>query len=97
MTPRRIMATAACGIALVGCSGDDDRPARSETPPADRRSTLADTCGQRSERIPVEVDPAMRHVVPPQEVPGGFYAGSAAATDDRGPDSVHAALWHRLS
>ena len=52
---------------------------------------------QRSQRIPVEVNPAMRNVVSPQEVPGGIDARGGAPTDDRGPNSVHPRLSHRLS
>ena len=52
---------------------------------------------QTSERIPVEVKPAMSNVVPPQEVQGGIDARAAAPTENRGPNSVHPPLSNRLS
>ena len=47
---------------------------------------------QRRQRIAVEVDPAMRHFVPGQEIPSGLGARGAAPADDCGPDAVHPPL-----
>jgi hypothetical protein len=52
---------------------------------------------QGRQRIAVDVDPAMRHVVPGQEFPCGVGARGAAPTDDGGPDAVHPGVMRRAA
>jgi hypothetical protein len=65
----------------------------------ERQAAGAERLGleQGGQRIPIEVDPAVRNVVPPQEIPRRIDARGTAPTEDGGADAVHPAVIRRAA